>query len=245
MTLKEKLVALMESIDAEEQVLFGNLSEEERSVEGKADAWSPKDVVAHLAAWAERAAGNLEAAARGEPLVRYDDYEELNARDFELYRDLPWGEVLEKAEAANMLLIEQIELRSDAELMAALTEERTVWRSIVGTGYTHPVIHLGGIYLSLGDAEYATGLQEEGAAVLLDLDDSAEWQGTVRYNLACHYSLMGDVERAISGLKEALELNPGLTEWSKEDPDFHCIREEPGYLALYEGEHRVPRKDEG
>jgi hypothetical protein len=35
-------------------------------------------------------------------------------------------------------------------------------------------------------------------------------------------------------LREALKLNPGLTEWSKEDPDFEPIREEAVYKAIYE-----------
>jgi tetratricopeptide (TPR) repeat protein len=234
MTLKHKLVALIESISAEEQALFDNLSEKERSTRGEADRWSPKDEIAHLASWKERVVGNLEAAARRESLVRYDDYEAVNARDFEAYRDWLWSEVLEKAAEANRQLVEQIEARSEADLEAALTEERTVWQSIAGTGYTHPVIHLGQVYLGRGDTEYATGLQERAAAALLELDESPSWEGTVQYNLACHYALIGEGERAISGLREALELNPGLKEWSREDPDFKCIREEPGYLALYE-----------
>jgi tetratricopeptide (TPR) repeat protein len=234
MTLKDKLVALIESIGAEEQALSDILSEAERSAPGEADQWAPKDEIAHLAAWTERAVGNLEAASRGESPVRYDDFEAVNARDFEKYRDWSWEEALERALTANGRLIEQIKGRSEADLEAPLTEERTVWRSIAGTGYTHPVIHLGHIYLGRGDAEYATELQETAAAALLELDRSHTWQGTVRYNLACHYALIGDGERAISGLREALELNPGLKEWSREDPDFTCIREEPAYLALYE-----------
>jgi hypothetical protein len=55
----------------------------------------------------------------------------------------------------------------------------------------------------------------------------------VRYNLACHYALSGQKERAISGLREALTLNPDLTEWSKQDPDFVPLRQEAGYQALY------------
>jgi tetratricopeptide (TPR) repeat protein len=234
MTLRSKLVVLIERMSAEEQALFANLSEAERATRGEPDRWSPKDVIGHLAAWKERAVGNLEAAARGESPVRYDDYEAVNARDFEVYRDKSWAEILEKALTANRQLIEQIEGRSEAELEAVLHEERTVWQSIAGTGYAHPVTHLGQIYVDRGDSGYGTKLAEGAAEALLQLDRSPGWEGTVRYNLACHYALMGEAERAISGLREALELNPGLTDWSKEDPDFASIREEPGYLALYE-----------
>ena len=58
----------------------------------------------------------------------------------------------------------------------------------------------------------------------------------MRYNLACHYALAGEKERAIAGLGAALASNPGLAEWSQQDPDLASIRDEPGYLALYEGQ---------
>jgi len=69
MELKSKLVALIERASQEEQALFAKLSEEERAVRGEPDRWSPKDVIAHLAAWRGRMAENLAAAARGETLV--------------------------------------------------------------------------------------------------------------------------------------------------------------------------------
>ena len=36
-------------------------------------------------------------------------------------------------------------------------------------------------------------------------------------------------------LKQALALNPGLLEWSKEDGDLSSLRQEPDYLALFPG----------
>jgi tetratricopeptide (TPR) repeat protein len=191
-------------------------------------------VIAHLAAWKEREVGNLAAAARGEPPVRYDDFEAVNARDFEAYRDRSWAEILEKAVDANRQLIEQIEGRSETELEGVWHGERRLWQSIVGTGYTHPLMHLGQIYVERGEREYGTKLQEEAAVELLGLDGGKSWEGTVRYNLACHYALVGEAEKAIRGLSEALQLNPGLKDWSKEDPDFASIREEPEYTAIYE-----------
>jgi tetratricopeptide (TPR) repeat protein len=234
MSLKDEVVALIESISAEEQALFANLAEAEREAQGEPDRWSPKDAIAHLAAWKARLVRNLEALALGESPVRHDDYEAINAREFEVYRDASWPEILDTALTVNQRLVEQIEGTSEAQLEAAFRDERTVRQAIVLTAYTHPVNHLGRVYLDRGDVEHATHLQEEAAAKLGALDASPSWQGTVRYNLACHYALIGETERAINGLREALELNPRLTEWSKEDPDFECIREEPGYLALYD-----------
>jgi tetratricopeptide (TPR) repeat protein len=76
-------------------------------------------------------------------------------------------------------------------------------------------------------------MQEEAAKLARELDESEDWQGLLQYNLTCHYALIGETERAIERLGEALKLNPELTEWSKEDPDLASIREEPACLALY------------
>ena len=69
--------------------------------------------------------------------------------------------------------------------------------------------------------------------MLGELGGGESWQGLRRYNRACHYALVGGAAEALEKLGEALELNPGLTEWSREDPDLVSIREEPGYQALY------------
>ena len=76
-------------------------------------------------------------------------------------------------------------------------------------------------------------MQEKTAKLLSELDESQSWQGVVRYNLACHYALAEETATAIEQLREALRLNPELTEWSKEDSDLASLREEPGYKALY------------
>jgi tetratricopeptide (TPR) repeat protein len=111
---------------------------------------------------------------------------------------------------------------------------RALWREIVGNIYTHPVIHLSEWHIKRGYPARAAEMYQEMTRQLTSLDDSADWQGTIRYNNACSFSLLGDKETAINELREALKLNPGLTEWSRQDPDFEPIRGEAGYKALYE-----------
>ncbi len=238
MKLKSKLIELIEQASEEEQALFARLSEDERSVRGEPDRWSAKDTIAHLAAWKTRLAENLGAATRGKTPVRDEDYEAVNAKVFEENRDRSWSEILVEAAKASRQLVEHVEKTSEAELRGTETlpwqGERPLWRVIVGTGTIHPLaMHLGPLLVERGEKEYATQLQEAAAKLLSELDESQSWQGTVRYNLACHYALAGETETAIEKLREALELNPELTEWSKEDADLASIREEPGYKALY------------
>ncbi len=67
-----------------------------------------------------------------------------------------------------------------------------------------------------------------------NLDDSPVWHGEVKYNLACMHSLLGAKAEAIRELREALALNPELTDLSKEDRDLDAIRGEPEYQAIYQ-----------
>ena len=53
------------------------------------------------------------------------------------------------------------------------------------------------------------------------------------YNTACQHALSGQKATAIAELRQALKLNPGLTEWSKEDSDLVSLHEEADYQALY------------
>jgi tetratricopeptide (TPR) repeat protein len=231
--IKAKIIELIKAIGMEEQALFENLSEAERSVRGEPDKWSPKDSLAHIAAWKERQADNFAAAARGEPQKRYDDYESINAKEFLAYRDAPWAEVRKKAAEANRRVVEQIELISEEKLQGLRENKDKEWQGILGTAHIHTISHLGQIYAERGKKDLADRLAEHAAAELLKLDGGRSWEGTVKYNLACHHALTGEREQAIRGLREALELRPDLKEWSKEDPDFASIRGEPGYKALY------------
>jgi len=236
MEIKSRLIELVERASAEEQALLAKLSEEERSAPGQPDRWGPKDVIAHLAGWKARLAENLAAAAGGGELNRYDDYEAVNAREFIEYQHRPWQEVLARAADARRQLIEQIQARSEAELCGTQTlpwqGDRPLWRYIVGNGFVHPITHLAPILAEHGEPAYATELQEQAATLQRELDESKDWQGVVQYNLACHYALIGETDRAIEKLAQAFELNPTLVQASKQDSDLVSIRDEPRYRAL-------------
>jgi hypothetical protein len=98
---------------------------------------------------------------------------------------------------------------------------------------THPVIHLAGFAVAHGREPAATRWQEEVAAAVENLDPDPASRGIVRYNLACHYALTGKSAKAIELLRTALAMNPGLTDWSKQDTDLASLRKLPEYEAIY------------
>jgi tetratricopeptide (TPR) repeat protein len=237
MEIKAKLVDLLQRAHEEERTFFASLSDDECSAMGTPECWSVKDVAAHLAEWKAHMGRRLIAARRNETPPTYDDVDEANAEIFEQYRHQSWNDVLKALERAHSELVEQTQAMLDSDLVDAerfpWQEGRPLWRSIVGSGYSHPVQHLAQLYIERGKRDVATQIQETAAELLASLDNSPNWRGVTIYNLACHYALSGQREKAITKLGEALQLNPDLTEWSKQDPDFASIREEPTYRSLY------------
>lgn len=239
MDLKQKVLNLLDRAHEGEQTFVAKLSAEERAAVGALEQWSAKDLLAHIVAWKERLVREIAAAPSGEGPPASIDIDQANAEIFEEHRDRSWADILEWSEHVHESLVESTEAMGDDDLVDTQAvprpDGRPLWRLVAGTGYTHSLLHLAQYYTDRGEAHYATELWEEAVTLLTQLDDSPTWLGTTRYNLACHYALSGQHERAISELHEALQLNPDLTEWSKEDPDFASIREDPDYQALYSG----------
>lgn len=231
------LKELLEKGCQAEKELIAALSDAERNAIGSLEAWTAKDVIAHNSYWRKYHAENLLGALEGRIPDPTEDLDHANEDVYYKYRDQPWEEV--EALADNSC--EQMK-----EVLAALGndglekvnffpwhEGRPLWRFVVGNVYTHPILHLADWYGKKGETGRVVKMYQTMTGLLSDLDDSPDWQGTIRYNLACSYSLAGDTEKAIRELGEALKMNPALVEWSQQDPDFEPIREDAGYKALY------------
>jgi tetratricopeptide (TPR) repeat protein len=240
MNFQTKIIDLLKRAFEIERELLGNLTDEDRAVVGEPNHWSIKDQIAHCAAWNERLAKNISTVRQGITPTREEDYEQVNQEIFETYREKAWGEISAYSEGVHHELVDV--LQSVPEVSFSEGEflpwqsGRELWKLIIGTSYTHPMTHFSQIYVEKGNMDLALEIQEEMAKSLSKMDESPSWLGVCQYNLACFYSLSGQIEKAIRGLKEALQLNPELTDWSKQDPDFDPIREQPDFLAIYDGE---------
>jgi hypothetical protein len=62
----------------------------------------------------------------------------------------------------------------------------------------------------------------------------SDWRNVARYNLACFYALTGQKKKAMAELRESLQTNPDLIEWSKRDSDLDSLRDDPAFQALYQ-----------
>jgi tetratricopeptide (TPR) repeat protein len=235
--MKNKLTDLLERGCQAEKGFIEELTDTERDAKSTIEKWSAKDVIAHNSHWRKHHAENLLAALTGKTPTRTDDIDHANEEIYYQYRDQSWEAVEALTKNSCDRVKEALHALGDEDLRRIdfypWQEGRPLWRFVVGNVYTHPILHLSDWHIKKGNLAQAVKMYQEMTSVLTDLDDSPDWQGTIRYNLACSYSLAGEKEKAISELNEALKLNPALTEWSKQDPDFEPIRGEAGYKALF------------
>ena len=238
MERKTLLLDLLRQAREMETHFVDALSDGQRARSGTLEDWSAKDTIAHVAAWKARMADNLLAVSEERPPTGTGDLDRENALFFETYRDQTWEEVLALADGAFQGILAQVEALGEQELVSCeklhWQGDRPLWRLIVGNGYIHPIAHLAEFHRNQGNQEQAAQMIGEMASSMASMDDGLAWQGAVKYNLACHYSLLGSTAEAIRELQEALAQNPRLTDWSRQDPDLDAIRGEPAYQAIYE-----------
>jgi tetratricopeptide (TPR) repeat protein len=86
----------------------------------------------------------------------------------------------------------------------------------------------------LGEAYTARGEIEKGLQTDLRLSRLKPHSGTVHYNLACSYALMGKKDEALETLKRALELGYSDREHLCNDSDLQSLRDDPRYQTLIE-----------
>ncbi len=240
MPLKERLLAVLELSEKAAQGFMDELSDEDRAVVGTFEDWCAKDILAHIAYWKDQRAQRLAALARGEELPPSPShFEQANRTCFERYCDCSWDEVQSFADQAHGQLVDAVSVLAEDVLAnpPSDSEDRPLWQEVVGTGYTHPLMHVAGYYSDHGWPQRAGQLWKEWGERVAPLDDSPEWQGGVLYNLACSFALTGNQDQAVTALRQALELRPSLTAWSKQDADLSSLHQMPEYRELFAPEY--------
>jgi hypothetical protein len=238
MVRKADLIALLEVAQEEILRFRSTFSQDERNLSGTVDQWMPRDILAHIGERQRRLAGRIARSRSGEAVQHPAGIPEENDQIFEMYSSEPWEAILAVVEAGHRELVAQIEALHEEELntphLFPWLGDRPLWRFIYGVVFSHAMTHLTLGYLERRDHASAERVREIEAREAARLDPSPEWQGTIRYNLACHYALSGEREKALDKLKTALHLNPALVEHSRQDDDLRSLHHDPAFLALLE-----------
>ena len=206
---------------------------------GSYESWSPKDMTAHIAYWLDRDIASLDMESGTAPWISEEDLEEHNQKVFETYRDASWTDVreyfIDVFSRSKEILASMSEEELNDDIVRSDGSTRAIWRAIAGHAGMHMSSHFAMVSRRRGDLEGATAIEEKASELLLLVDDSSTWKGTIRYNTACHYALSGSTAKAIELLNEAFALRDELIDLSKNDPDFDSLRGIRDFEALYNG----------
>ena len=232
-TRRDALLTVVDRARALEQTLADFFDDNARAAIGTVAVWAPKDHFVHLAVWQAYQAQRLEAIATGSP----PDQPAENDVVFQEHRDEPWDVVWANAMRA---------LDDDAAAIARVSDEdltdpnrfpwtngRSLVSSTIGNIYLHVIEHLVQMHEERDDDASAEQAQLESVTFIRDLFGKGEEYANAVYNLGCFYAKRGRSAEAIAQVREALAVNPELTEWSKVDSDLTSLYELPEYQALY------------
>jgi hypothetical protein len=238
MSLNDHLDKLITYMQTQMGGFQEHLNENQISMDGKADAWSAKDNLFHALVWAERRLEILKTLEQGKSWtdVDYGDIEDENHAIFNEYRNKTWDDVQVMVDRAYLGILDYLG-RIDEKVLRSVRdgEERTIWRSIVDNYVMHPMIHLWGLLVEGGKIDkLAKTFGDHFFELVLILDDSDQFQGSMLYNQACLHTLTGNLDKAVQVLGKALKMTPALIDWSKEDSDLDALRDLPDFKALYE-----------
>jgi len=94
----------------------------------------------------------------------------------------------------------------------------------------------------LGDHYTQRGRFDEGLKVDEQLSRLEPTNPLVFYNLACSYSLIGEVDAAATALEKALSLGYRDFKWLARDPDLRRLRKHPSFQSIQDKIRRMKVK---
>lgn len=240
MSLKEKVLKVLEVAYQEELAFIDRLPETERATIGAPDQWSAKDILAHVTYWNGEMMDRFEAIRRGKPPKPEDNNEidHQNLHIFEAHQHDSWDTLRQNIEQVYRRTRQYVQNSTEADLldqskMPPANDTIRPWSWIVGSSVTHALLHLADHEIKHGQVDHATRVQEVLAAQLLEIDNDPSWRGATLYNLGCFYALSGQREKAVLKVIEGIHLRPNLLDWSKQDTDLNSIRDDARLQALY------------
>ncbi len=219
-----------------EEQATADLSSAQRIAVGTATALSPKDAIAHISAWKGVLGHNLANSRRGEHIRAIEDVDAYNADLFNIYQNYTWSEIESFANAATRDFIRELRHFSRTELATPgvfpWLRQNSIATRAATTCVWHALSHISELYTERGNHEAAIGVLYEAMNLLASVDNEPHWQGALRYNIACSFTLQAYRDEALTLLKEAFQLNPALKEWALQDRDLESLRDDSTFQTL-------------
>ncbi len=119
--------------------------------------------------------------------------------------------------------------RKQEEMKARLASLELIQRHLDMNPHDTRALYVGANQMcAVGDKDKGLELAERA----LGQDDK---EPVVLYNVACFYSIQGDLEQAMELLARAVELGWGDRAWLETDSDLDPLRQDPRFISLLEG----------
>jgi hypothetical protein len=231
--LRAAIAGLIGFAASQEQVLLASAP---RGEQGDPSCWAALPLIAHNTEFRRQQVQRLRAIRSGQAPP---EFAEVDHRSPDLYAEFsaqPADAVGRDSWRVSGELIEELALVSQADLLEPSRNPwlrgRQLWLQLIVRGFWHPGGHLGGYYLSHGQAASAVTLAEQAAeaAAVLRAPDPA--RGMASYNLACAQTGAGLLDEAAASLAEAVTLNPDVRANAARDTDLAAVREQGLLTAL-------------
>jgi hypothetical protein len=229
--LTSDLLEMLTTMRTAERDVFGALPADVRERPIRSGDWSPKDHLAHLAAWKGRQADRLAAARTGAELEDWQgEDDEINARLQAERSAWSWDETVADADAVHERLAAEISA-IDPDLLRE--GERGLVDGTYGNGIFHAQQHFSWLQAAgIGiDEQRVMTFAEDIERLVRRASLPDRDRGTAIYNTACFQSMAGRDDRARPLLREAFALRPELLEWARQDSDLTSLHAELDALA--------------
>jgi tetratricopeptide (TPR) repeat protein len=233
-----RVLELLARGQADQDSLALRLSPVERAARGELHDWSPKDHVAHNNFWRQDAILALHASLEGgSPPDTEADNLAWNDRVFHEQRETPWDELAaetKRLRAETAALIQRLSLDDLSQ------KDRYPWQRggsletlILINWYDHPAEHWADIYLSRHEVDRALELRQAVATTVRELfAHNPKMHSYMVYKVGSYSARAGRSEQAIDAIREALTINPSLSEQVRQDTDLDPLRALPEFQAL-------------
>jgi hypothetical protein len=233
--LRAAIAGLIGFAAGQEQVLLAAAPQGE---EGGPSCWAALPLIAHNTEFRRQQVQRLRAIRSGQAPP---EFAEVDHRSPDLYAELqaqPADAVGRDSWRVSGELIEELGSVSQADLLDPSRNPwlrgRQLWLQVIVRGFWHPAGHLGGYYLSHGQAARAVSLAEQAAATAAVLGAPDPARGMASYNLACAQAGAGLLGEAAATVAEAVALNPDVRANAARDSDLAPVRDR-GLLAALLG----------
>ncbi len=201
---------------------------------GGPSCWAALPLVAHNTEFRRQQVQRLRAIRAGSAPPDFAEADHGSPGMYAELSALPADAVGRDSWRVSGELIEELDSVSQADLLDPSRHPwlrgRQLWLQLIVRGFWHPAGHLGGYYLSHGQAGRAVALAQQAVttAAVLGAPDPA--RGMASYNLACAQAGAGLIDEAAAAVAEAIALNADLRANAARDTDLAAVRER-GMLA--------------